>query len=870
MTDKHRDEQEEVVDFNNVIEEDNPLDFGIIRVKSDENENPFYIHLAKENATISFNEYGKIQLPSQAKRVLVMYPKNMEQIPDEIYNKNISKQLLSKICQSFNLIPCSHKILEVSTHTSVAMYLTKDILNMLRPNFNVADFELVVPIFDIDQRHIHEYVNMYGTISHDFAKLTRMIDTKKYFDSKIPIQYNDIVSILGDYFWFYPTSEFNMTSMFDKRSVALARNTKTYTTPEDTFNDTEEHVVITQPIQPVQPVQPVQPIQKDYGSISDSRYRTTIADAIKKSRERKFYMKHDGLPVLDITKEQVDNMFMSINDMKTMYNFFNAFATSRTHCHLVTHNVNILKLMKPLFERCEDNFRYVLGYPMLTYYIEESMLRQRITRSSRCVFDINTACKLPPYQFSSDMHGSPYNVIPVKSQSLQRNVFGLKPSGLYEYSIDTLDGFRKKFNIFTTDNINKDLFDGIDWKRIAISGSIMTACIPRLSPLILISNKQLQPTATYEERMRNFFKMYYNSSDIDVVCATTDINIFIDDVFNVMNQVAHNIGTTLDDNKVIITPISMSRIFIHESLLGRFIRDISTICSKEYNTDELKNIIKEFGAGAKIAETRKSNPLCAKIIEYFYGLYTSCKEEKYRGITSRNIIHGMYLKNVPIEHFSVQVINKPRMICYKPSEMLHSEIMTIENPISHYKNTGIVFSVEDTFRYKMSNADGQQLLHRSFEIFRAISDDPFSTIHSFHLPCVRAFYDGTNVYMTTSCVCTFMTYMNIDYKYFASSQQPIDIVIKYMKRGYGTYLNSSELNQLVRTLRDAHHAIYTGTYLEMNQSIINPKIQVDLTMYDIKPYHSTGSTINYDGNVSKYDPYFSEKMWHTYSKNINN
>ena len=73
-----------------------------------------------------------------------------------------------------------------------------------------------------------------------------------------------------------------------------------------------------------------------------------------------------------------------------------------------------------------------------------------------------------------------------------------------------------------------------------------------------------------------------------------------------------------------------------------------------------------------------------------------------------------------------------------------------------------------------------------------------STVANFHMPCVRAYYNGDNVYMTPSFISAHMTFMNIDYKYFAGSKDPINIINKYRMRGFGCWLNKNELNTCIK------------------------------------------------------------------------
>ena len=92
--------------------------------------------------------------------------------------------------------------------------------------------------------------------------------------------------------------------------------------------------------------------------------------------------------------------------------------------------------------------------------------------------------------------------------------------------------------------------------------------------------------------------------------------------------------------------------------------------------------------------------------------------------------------------------------------------------------------------------DSQYLPH-SFEIFSIKYKSFFSTVSKFHLPIVRSYYNGNNVYLLPSCISACMTMMNIDYKYFAGSKDQIDIINKYRMRGFGTYLNAKEKMKLI-------------------------------------------------------------------------
>ena len=100
------------------------------------------------------------------------------------------------------------------------------------------------------------------------------------------------------------------------------------------------------------------------------------------------------------------------------------------------------------------------------------------------------------------------------------------------------------------------------------------------------------------------------------------------------------------------------------------------------------------------------------------------------------------------------------------------------------------------FKYKITG------IKRNFEFFQIKYENFFSTVHKFHLPCVRAYYDGTDVFMLPSCIGACMTLTNIEYKYFAGSKDPIEVINKYRQRGFTTILNDKERIKMIKYSHD--------------------------------------------------------------------
>jgi hypothetical protein len=139
------------------------------------------------------------------------------------------------------------------------------------------------------------------------------------------------------------------------------------------------------------------------------------------------------------------------------------------------------------------------------------------------------------------------------------------------------------------------------------------------------------------------------------------------------------------------------------------------------------------------------------------------------------------------------------------------------------ENKNNTYNIKINIKYKIISHE----LKHPLELFMVKYNDFFATVQTFHLPCVRAYYDGLNVYMTPSCISAHLTYMNLDYKYFAGSQEPADIIYKYRSRGFGTWLNSTEKKIYVEKTKD----ILKGAILS-NERIFQPRL------YNIDDYHS--------------------------------
>lgn len=813
------------------IEYEDPLDCFIEKMETKPEQNPFYVSTKETLNKIVFvnplkdlqkdiNTLNATRIP--IKRVFVMCVKDGHKIPNEIYDELITYEKLIDACKHFNLIKCSMKILKTKSHMQTVSIIGKKVLEHIDCiggdviTFN--EFELIIPMFEISGEAARTYVSMYKDIEHDFGKLRDVINMKKYFNASFKLSFDFVENILNDYFWRYKTGEFNMSKCISKRKLKKFENT-------DMNN-----------------------VQMDYQFNGMNRSQScNVYSAIKDAPRRSYYVGDPEYKQVGISKDDVARMFANISDNRSLYNMFNAFAVSRLHCHLVVNNKPVMNMMAKLFERYQKTYSYVLSYPMMALYIEECMIGIRTRKSNRYIFTIDTAHEFPVFPFTPDnVRLSPYNILPVPSNFFTENLYGLKfINGYKHYGIDTLSGFRTKFNLFTTRTPDKNTFDGIDWKFLAVTGSTIPACVPTRSPLV---DTVAKPSGTPNENYLAFFDAYYGNSDIDIICTAPTQKDFALETYKLFVQVKKNLGMTPEDSRVIVTPVKLARLFVSRNKLNEMIDEL---CIKNPEITEISNVERHLNDNAIIQR-------------FFYDKYVHAKTTKNKDIKSENIMEEQHNELCTIDHFKVCLVTYNIQNETGASECIYME--TVPHPDNPNLKT-VSLKIEDTIRYKISdnpqNAPEVKYLTRPFEVFRSRdAHEPYSTIARFHLPCVRGYYDGTNVYMTPSCVMSHLTLMNLDYNYFAGSAQPIEIVLKYLKRGYGTYLNASEI----------HYVKYydglniTQDVLMRQKPIVMPLIDGKTTIqpnYFVPSVQSsdTSSAINAVGNVEPFNPEFCEIVW---------
>ena len=80
---------------------------------------------------------------------------------------------------------------------------------------------------------------------------------------------------------------------------------------------------------------------------------------------------------------------------------------------------------------------------------------------------------------------------------------------------------------------------------------------------------------------------------------------------------------------------------------------------------------------------------------------------------------------------------------------------------------------------------------------------PHQLIQSFHMPCIRMYYDGDDIQATSECIIALTSRINVSYSYSISQNATVeDILMKYFERGINLMVSYSELSALRKKMSE--------------------------------------------------------------------
>lgn len=764
-------------------------------LKENEMMNPFFVSVMESQ----LDKLDTKELYTTFKRVLIMCMKqsyNNESEAENIFSSTLYTNEFENLKKYFTLIPCSRRILSNNTQYERAVRVKKDLLNGFNSNALSLELEeIVIPMFELKEDMTRVHCLLYESETR-VTNVADALSLNNYFNGSYLQRTQKeltklILSMKESDYWTQKSNceNITMTSQFLERSLQFKRLMEDKKKRDIVINANGEFGKVIENIAKNE-------IDKSY-QIVNAAYRpdkfVDLSSVLASQKKRTYFATVDNNN-LSITKEEVTNLFKSLRSEKDTYDLFNALLISKEYCHMVLNNVEVLTLMEPLFVKFMPVYKYLIGYAWTSFYIEECLFKTRTTKDSRYVFDIRTANKLPVFPYAQDdIYQNPYLTFLVsdKVSNINNNCM---TTGMYEdfsgSKIDTLEKFVWKFNLFTTGNANKNIFDGLDWKnKYAVSGSMIPAFISTKPPLFDTVVNKNDPE---DKQWLDYYKYFYTNSDSDFMSIDESVFDFIDGIANVIQIVHKNLNLNVnpkDEVKVVAEPIKSTTIVLTEQFLTEKLNDI-----REYIGN--KNLtMAELVVGLEVNNIK----------EYFYGIYTDLKRKNNR--FQRNTLKGKseivmamyedYFKISSMDEIKLVVVNyeigkEDQIEKDSESYIYLNDVRSDDSKVTSDKNI-MIFKVSENIKFKIRSA---KLLH-CIEAFRAKSKDFFAVVGRFHFPCVRGYYNGETVYLEPSCITANMTHINIDYKYFASIRDPIEILNKYRSRGFATILNTEEKQHML-------------------------------------------------------------------------
>ena len=690
---------------------------------------------------------------NEHKCVYVLLKKFNYKIDDSIYKLMIDKTTFETISDNLLIYKASKNLLNNNHHKNNALFLSAETLNKYNLfNYELEPYNIVIPIFNIEFDNIKIYLEQFEN-NNSLETLYKLLTINNYFNNINNITNIDIIE--ADY-W---TKDFNCSANLS----LYFKNRNYYKTMilDKNINDYLSNL----------------PYNKRY---------------IINNKEFNFKITKDCI----YTKNEINNLFDNLDEENKYFLFCNLLV-SKQYSHLVLNNKYLLETLKPITTKYAHLFRYLIGYAWIRFYFEESIKKSYITKDDDFIFDIDTASALPIFPFILKYSKlNPYMTILVNDKLLYPEV-NIGPLQSYKNIssgvICNLNEFKERLNIFTTGDINKNLFENINWttNKMGLGGSAICACIQKNHPLM-----NLFLNFPINDRINRYFDEYYALSDIDIMFLTQNPFEFIDCVANVYEQININITKYYGTNHAKKEMHKIVYLFVSKNYIKK---KFSNIYENILKTLDNENTIKLF-----------NDEFVSEI-------------QKYTNNISKN------------------------------DDIKYSDIYDMSNLVYKIKiteNENDTFNIKINLKYKIISPE----LKHPLELFMVKYNDFFATVQTFHLPCVRAYYDGNNVYMTPSCISAHLTYMNLDYKYFAGNHEPTEIIYKYRTRGFGTWLNFNEIDTYKEKTKDTILGVVPS-----NEKLFQPRLYNADEYYNIYPVDlETGYVYINDATITTVEDFFEE------------
>jgi hypothetical protein len=786
----------EYLDYNYGIDEtDLSLTFvntsnGHEMIQQGDIENPFFVG----ETGGSLSKLSNKEIYANFSKVYVVCMKDNFSESSELYKSTygrvVNKNNLIKQSAQFTFIKTSMNLLRQNYYKRCACILNRDTLVSIFgfDRATTENEEIIIPMFELTETLTRTNLSLYDkqysvTDLKDFIALTDFYN-KDYKKPVIAQLSEHIENLRESQFWSNPRNcAINATSLYSKRGF-VSRDKKTKHSISELAHNVANSELGDKDKLLASLMKPTQDKNTDlnYVSFDDDSQSNPFVDlhtVLKASKTRTYFL--DDVTKLELSKEDITEIFMELDDEATLFSLFNTLATSKEYCHTVVNNKEVLIKMKPFFKKYQPVYKMILGYSWLSFVLEEYIMKTKSTINNRFVFDIHTACELPSFPFIfDDVHQNPYIVAPIDLKVLKadKNAVSLFCiDGFDGYGVCDFKTFQNRFNLITTGQSDRNILTGIDWNSFAISGSVVTACLRKKSPLFLnVEHKAL----SVDENTLKFFNSYYADSDIDMMCNDLSIFGFTEKAHVAIEQIKKNI-LNYKEGDLDIAPV----------------KSLYICLSKHFFSEKIDNINDALGTSHTVEELIKMTD-SPELKEFLYPYYVENKQKSKIAIRksgkSVNDYMRQFMNFANPKDINVDIIKEGISEYTFDSDIcLHvNDFKSNSEKVPDSENF-LVMKICEGIKFKLTSPK----LRKEIELFRCKSNDFFGIVGKFHLPCVRSYYNGNNVYLFPSDITAMMTGINIDYRYFCGIKNKIDILNKYRTRDFGTLLSEQELLAMI-------------------------------------------------------------------------
>ena len=728
-----------------------------------------------KNIFFENNIYNNIEIDNN---IFILIPKNNYNISIEIYNEIIKKSIFENICNNLILYKIStdvfNNLFNNPTCNNINLINKNKLERFNVYNYKLSDNNYIIKIFNISYDNIINYLDIFDISKYSIRNFYNFLTIQTYYFS------NTDNSFIHMYIYSYIKKLSNTDLLLDKYDLSKY----SIMFKDRTFSLLLSKISTPEIINLIKNMK----VPNEY-ILNNNKNNCELSKLLINNTT--YSLDKNKLNNMDdyINKHNITTIFINLSN-KNRFLLFTKLMVSNKYCHMVINNIQILTLMADNIFKYNMLYKYLLSYSWIILYCDEKNKHHKVLTTDNFIFDIDTASSLP--LFLSDKKNkmtNPYLPILIKKSLISKEFNGIE-NILYDtyYNIKknnicTLSEFKIRLNLFCTYK-NYNLFEDIDFKHynMVIVGSIIPACLQRYHPLMKIFIPGNKFTFT-NDIFNKYLDEYYANSDIDVMFIATDIKKFIDNV----NYFYKTIYNTIEkhekidiSNDINLNTIKLANIMVSHDFINKNIVILNELDKIKYINDNIFN---------------------KDIKELFKPHYYKLIEEH----------HNNLLKD----------LTKSEIMKLKK---LYPDIYNYNDLILDYNINIVTHSIIDiklgfTYKYIIET----KYIKHKLELFKIDNTDFMTSVANFHLPCVRGYYNGDNVYLTPSCISSHLTFTNIDYTYFLCSKDPLFILHKYLSRGFGTILSNNEIKLMKE-------------YILSNKTLIklySGKIKLEVSINDI-------------------------------------